>query len=285
MAQLLSPLIPSRYTVNSTKDLLIKIKNEKVPQNYNTVSFDVKSLFTSVPLEYTIDISIKRIFQDHEITTIFTKSEMEKLLTLCPKHVHFSFNNEIYIQLDGVAMGSPLEPVIANIFMVELEITLVSKLEDHVQKWRCFVDDTFAYVKIGSVEYVLSVLNSFHKNIKFTYEEEQNNTLRFLDVLFIRDGEKLYTTVYRKDTHNDLYIHWNSFIPISWKRGTLKSLISRAYIVCSSETLLEKEFKHLKHVFHKMNGYPWWIVDQVSTSSQENINNSESSEHYPDTLE
>ena len=185
------------------KDPIVKIKNENVPQNCNMVSFDVKFLFTSVPLEYTIDIIIKQIFEDYKITTIFTKSEMKKLLTLCTKNVHFSFNNEIYIQIDGVAMGSPLGPVIANIFMVELETTLVPKLEDHVQKWRRFVDDTFAYVKIGSVEYVLSVLNSFHKNIKFTYKEEQNNTLPFLDVLFIRDGEKLNTTVYRKDTYND----------------------------------------------------------------------------------
>ena len=89
-----------------------------------------------------------------------------------------------------------------------------------------------------SVEYVLSVLDSFHKNIKFTYEEEQNNTLPFLDVLFIRDGEKLNTTVYRKDVHNDLYLKKNLFTPISWKRGTLKSLISRAYMICSNQTLL-----------------------------------------------
>ena len=217
------------------------------------VSFDVKSLFTSVPLDYTIDIIIKRTFEDHEITTIFTKSEIKKLLTLCTKNVYFSFNNEIYIQLDGVAMSSPLGLVIVNIFMVELETTLVPKFEDHVQKWRRFVNDTFTYVKIGSVEYVLSVLNSFDKNIKFIYGEEKNNTLPFLDVLFIRDGEKLNTTVYRKDTHNDLYLHWNSFTPISWKRGTLKSLISRAYMVCSNETLLAKELKHLEYVFHTIS--------------------------------
>ena len=266
LAQLLSPLTRSRYTVNSTKDLTVKIKNEKVLQNCNMVSFDVKSLFTSVPLEYTIDIIIKRIFEDHEITTIYTKSEMKKLLTLCTKNVHFSFNKEIYIQIDGVAMGSPLGPVMANIFMVELETTLVSKLEHPVQKWRRFVNNTLVYVKIGSVEDVLSVLNSFPENVKFVYEEKQNTTLPFLDVLFIRDGEKLNTTVYRKDTHNDLYLHWNSFTPVSWKRGTLKSLISRAYMVCSNKTLLEKELKHLKHVFHKINGYPWWVIDQVSTS-------------------
>ena len=57
------------------------------------------------------------------------------------------------------------------------------------------------YVKTGSVEYVLSALNSFYKNIKFTYEEEQNNALQLLDVLFIRDGENLNTTVYRKERH------------------------------------------------------------------------------------
>ena len=85
--------------------------------------------------------------------------------------------------------------------MVELETTVVPKLEDHVKKWRRFLDDTIAYVKTGSVEYVLSVLNSFYKNIKFTYEEEQNNALQLLDVLFIRDGENLNTTVYRKERH------------------------------------------------------------------------------------
>ena len=85
--------------------------------------------------------------------------------------------------------------------MVELETTVFPKLEDHVKKWRRFLDDTIAYVKTGSVEYVLSVLNSFYKNIKFTYEEKQNNALQLLDVLFIRDGENLNTTVYRKERH------------------------------------------------------------------------------------
>ena len=89
------------------------------------------------------------------------------------------------------------------------------------------------------------------------WSSEENNTLPFLNVLFIRNGVKPNTAVYRKDTHNDLYLHWNLFTPVSWKRGTLKSLISRGYMVCSNETLLEKEFKHLKHVFHKINGYPW----------------------------
>ena len=59
-------------------------------------------------------------------------------------------------------MELPLRPVIANIFKVELETSLVPKLEDQVKKWRRFLDDAFVYVNNGSAVYVLSVLNSFH---------------------------------------------------------------------------------------------------------------------------
>ena len=182
---------------------------------------------------------------------------MKKLRTICTKNVHFSFNNDISINIDGVAMGSPLGPVMANIFMVELKSVLVPKLNDHVKNyWIRFVDDTFVYFKRGLIEYALSVLNLFHDNIKFTYEQENNNRLPFLDVLFIRDDEKINTTVFRKDTYNDLYLYWDSFSPISWKRGTLKLLVSRAYMICSNQSLLKKELKHLKNTFHKKKWLP-----------------------------
>ena len=112
-------------------------------------------------------------------------------------------------------MGSPLGPVIANIFTVELERVLVPKLNDHVKIWRRFADNTFAYAKCSSTEYVLSVLNSFQDNIKFTYKQENNNRLSFLNILFIRDYEKINTAVFKKETHNDLYSRWESFSPIS----------------------------------------------------------------------
>ena len=76
-------------------------------------------------------------------------------------------------------MGSPLKPVIANMFMVELETSLVPKLEDRVKKWRRFVDDTFMYIKNGSVEYILLVLNSFHKNIKSPMKKNKTMIFRF----------------------------------------------------------------------------------------------------------
>ena len=74
---------------------------------------------------------------------------MKELLLLCTKNVHFTFNNEIYQQCDGVTMGSPLGPVIAGIFMVELEKLLIPALMEHMSPWKRYVDDTIAVVKLS----------------------------------------------------------------------------------------------------------------------------------------
>ena len=153
---------------------------------------------------------------------------MKELLILCTKNVHFTFDNVIKVQNDGVAMGSPLGPVLSDVFMIELETSLLPELTDYIQFWKRYVDDTICFIKVGSVNYILSVLNSFDKNIKFTYELEHEGKLPFLDVLLCRMGNKIYTTVYRKATNNDVYLHWNANAPNSWERGTLKTLIERA---------------------------------------------------------
>ena len=89
------------------------------------ISFDVTSLFTMVPLDYTIDLVLKRIYDDKEIQTKISRMEMKKLLLLCTKSIHFTFQNEIYQQRDDVAMGTPLGPVLAGVFIVHLERTLM----------------------------------------------------------------------------------------------------------------------------------------------------------------
>ena len=70
LAKVLSPLAFSEYTIRSTIDLINKVKNERIPQVFNMVSFDVKFLFTSWPLEKTIDIILPQIYHRKEIETI-----------------------------------------------------------------------------------------------------------------------------------------------------------------------------------------------------------------------
>ena len=80
-------------------------------------------------------------------------------------------------------MGSPLGPVLANVFMVHLEETIVPKLKTSMPFWIRYVDETFTLVKKGKLDEVIATLNNFHQNIKFTHEFEKDNKIAFLDVL------------------------------------------------------------------------------------------------------
>ena len=98
--------------------------------------------------------------------------------------------------------------------MVELERSLIPNLRK-MKFWRCYVNDTICFVKIRSIEYIRSVLNSFHKNIQFTYEVESNAKLPFLDVLLMRNHSNITRTVHRKEGNSDVYLHWDSLMPMS----------------------------------------------------------------------
>ena len=138
---------------------------QNVPDVYKMVSFDVVSLFTNVPVEETTEIILKRIYIyiNKEITTDIPKQEMKELLILCTKNVHFIFNVKTYIQVDGVAMGSPLGPVLGNIFMAELETSVIPNFSNEVKLWRRFVDDTYCLARSDYIDNILLALNYFHK--------------------------------------------------------------------------------------------------------------------------
>ena len=79
---------------------------------------------------------------------------MKELLTLCTKNVHFAFEGKIYKQNDGVAMASPLGPVLADTFLVELEEKLLPTLQEHMKPWKCYVDDTLSWINPDYIEFV-----------------------------------------------------------------------------------------------------------------------------------
>ena len=125
------------------------------------------------------------------------------------------------------------------------------------------MDDTFTFIKYTKVEMIKTILDSFHKDIEFTYEIEEENSISFLDVRVIRADGNLITEVFRKKTDTNMYINWDSYSPKSWKIGTLKGLIRRAHIICSKKEGLDKEIKFLRHIFHIINGYPEKVIDST----------------------
>ena len=148
--------------------------------------FDVKSLFNNVPLDETIETILQKVYVEKKIETSIPKPILKELLLLCTKHLHLRFNDEIYTQIDGLAMGSSLVPLLANIFMISLEEKVLPKVSNYLCYWKSYVDDTFAYVVPEKINFILKELNSYHPNIKFTHELEENNKITFLEVLHNR---------------------------------------------------------------------------------------------------
>ena len=143
LAKLLSPLSQSDYTVNSTKHFIKQVKFDKIPQRYQMMSFDVKSLFISLTFNETIEITLERIYDQKELEADIQKAIKKEMLLLCTKDVHFLFEDEIYQQTDGVAIGSPFGPILTGIFIAELETTTFSTLGNLLSQWKRYVDDAY----------------------------------------------------------------------------------------------------------------------------------------------
>ena len=264
LCRLLAPLGMSKYTVKNTREFVEKARTLQTPDGYQMISFDVVSLFTNVPLKQTIDIILRKVYKEKLIKTKIPRKNMEKLLQLCTQGTPFMFNGKMYVQIDGVMMGSPLGALFANIFMCELENTIVPQLGDNILHWARYVDDTFAFIKPEKKIEVQEKLDSFHEKIRFTHEDEEASSIAFLDVAVTRGSDKrLETSVYRKPTNTDVYMNWYAHAPTAWKVATLKSLVKRAVMVSSTSRAMEKEIEHLKKVFMGFNDYPEKLVNNI----------------------
>ena len=171
-------------------------------------------------------------------------------------------------QVDGVAMGSPLGPLFANIFLSFHEKSWLADCPSLFKPifYRRYVYDCFLiFTSRDHVTPFLSYLNSKHPNIQFTHELESNSCLPFLDVKVIRSNGSFATTVHHKSTSTGLFTNFDSFIPMLYKKGLLFSLISRYFNICSSYVFFHSEMEKFKKTF-SLNGYPATLVDSCIKS-------------------
>ena len=119
-------------------------------------------------------------------------------MNVMTKSVEFSFDNVMYKQTDGVAMGSLLGPALANIFAGYYENKLFASVTK-LLLCTCYIDDTFAIFRSGAkAEKFFTALNSLHSALKFTMEKEANQTLPFLDVKIKKYNGQFLISIYRK---------------------------------------------------------------------------------------
>ncbi|XP_054748732.2 uncharacterized protein LOC129254302 [Lytechinus pictus] len=226
----------------------------------NLISFDVELLFTSVPVKDACAIILDRLKFDRTLPdrTQLSPLEIHDLLEMCLNSTSFRWRDTFYRQTEGAAMGSPLSPVVANMFMEHFEETALQSATHKPKVWLRYVDNTFVVWQHGAEEtsnFLIQHLNSQHEHIKFTMEIENEGSIPFLDTKITRTAQgSLSYQVYRKPTHTDRYLNYCSFHHPSVLRSINKTLVERAHEV-SDQIHPRGELENIKRVL-KCNNYP-----------------------------
>ena len=265
LADILSPLVgKTAHHVNNSKDLAEEFKDINVSGHEILVSFDVVSLFTNTPIVKSLEVVKERLLADPDLKgrTKLAVDDIISLLDFILSTTYFSFDDKIYRQKFGAAMGSPVSPIVANIFMEYLEQKAISTAPDDIKPriWKRYVDDILAIVNKDKVLDLKEHLDLADESgsIKFTHELEVDSSIPFLDTRITKkpDGS-VKLKVYRKKTHTGQYLNFNSHHPLHQKLGVIRTLMDRAHSIVSEEEDLISEENHIRSSL-KECGYPNW---------------------------
>ena len=185
--------------------------------------------------------------------------------------VYFVFNRKLYTQIRGLAIGYSTSGFTADIFMETIETNALRTFINPPSIWWRFVDDVYSNPKTMVKSNFLIHLNNQDEHIKWTSEEEQNGILPYIDAKTHRkeDGS-LKLTVFRKPTHTDQYLNYQSNHHISHKLAVPKTLLNRADTVITDETDMPSEEAHIKKALKKC-GYPEWTVKRRKKISEQEL--------------
>nr|XP_012143822.1 PREDICTED: uncharacterized protein LOC105662853 [Megachile rotundata] len=233
-------------SITNSFHFISKIQDIRTLPHDILVSFDVQSLFTNVPIKRSIEIIQDKVPEN-----------LVPLIQHCLNTNYFIFQDTYYEQVSGAAMGSPISPVVADIYMEYLENYILNNAPLKPSQWFRYVDDTFVVWSHGREKLgeFLDYINSLDPNIQFTMEiENPDRSLPFLDTLITRKADgTLGHKVYRKPTHTNRYVHATSHHHPSKKNSVITSLIHRATCISEKENLAN-ELEHIRSTLQQ-NGY------------------------------
>ena len=280
LADILSPLVgKTKQHVANSQAFADCIKDERVEDDEEFRPYDVTALFTSVPIDKALHIIQSRLESDKTLCdrTRLSPKQVVKLLEVCLRCTYFVYNGIFYQQIHGAAMGSPVSPIVCNLYMEHLEQIAIETAPHSPMWWFRYVDDTHTKLKKQHAQEFTDHLNSLDPDIKFTTEGEEDRALAFLDTLtVIKPDGSLDIKIYRKPTHTDQYLNFSSNHPLEHKLGVIQTLSYRAESVITDPAAVEEEKHHITQALAKCD-YPKWVFNRINNPKKDKPNTNKDS--------
>ena len=268
------------------------LKDIEIEEHFIQLSFDIRSLFPSIPIKPTLALIHKKLQADKSLKdrTKWKPKNIVNLIEICTEETHFKdFEGNIWTQIDGTAMGKSISGDVTGIFMesYEEEFILNPNNNEFIPAfWKREVDDVYCLWQYGpeNIQRFLDYLNSRHSRIKWTIEVEKEGILPFIDLNLCRQAYRITAGIYRKGSHTLKYSTFSSNRPRVEQLGIVKSMLHRAHNLCDEGEPLDNEICLLNNAFIA-NGYHPKDVDQIISSYEHHKKeNNEEAKHRCDTI-
>ena len=248
-----------------------------LPSTAVPISIDVSALYTSIPQDEGVETFREALDEreDKSVPTEFIIALLERVL----KDNIFEFNNQLYLQQHGTAMGTVAAVVFANLYMKKHDI-LLKKNADNTHKGALnrllrYIDDYFAIWTGGKESFIsfIDTINNQHPSIKFTWEADFDaRSTNFLDTRVSIKNGKIITDLYRKPTDRCQYLLPSSCHPGHITDNVPFSLGLRLLRICSERSTLEMRLQELKNLLisrgYRPNSVDFAIQKVLKTERQ-----------------
>ena len=261
-------VIPEAKINCSTQPTVESLKNVVLEPNEVVISFDVTSLYTNVPVKEAIREAAERLYSGDVKVPPVDKETFIALATVSCTDVVMSTHEGTYKQVDGLAMGSPPAPLLANIWLSKYE----PSIKDTSKLFERFMDDILRTISSNLIKAKLAEINSLHPKLKFTLEIEENKKLPFLDILIKHSENKLTSSWHCKPTDTGLILNFRAMAPKCYKRSVIQGFVHRVYRSCSSWKKFHESLTKAKRILER-NQYPPSFYDPIILDTIEKLVN------------
>ena len=288
----LKPLIKAAPTIiHGTKDLAIKLSKLELNHHrkYYIVTGDVVAYYPSIPIEHCLDIVALQYREHYGDGVALNNAELMreediflKCLRLGNTNLITRFNDKMFLQTRGLAMGVADSPDLANLYGWHFEKQLNIINDPDVPLYGRYIDDCLAIVYASSEQQAIDIVSQ----VKFdecVIEWNASASQPFLDMtLYIDEYNKLQHMPYRKARSHQERVPWISYHPLDVKRGTFIGEMSRLATLCSQFLHYKDAMQALAGLYIK-RGYPndlvySWMRDNIAERWKKRLDESREGE-------